>query len=980
MRKLITLSAIIVYILVSCKQEVYYEITTKVQPDGAGTIVLTPNSSQVLEGASVTFQANPSGDYIFTGWSGSISGTENPKSVTVSSNLNVVANFTLKTYPLTVSVEGEGTVNERVISTRTDYSSGTVVELTAVPAEHWLFDHWEGDLTGSDNPAKIIVSSSKSVKAVFVEKMYPLTVEVEGNGAVSEKVISSKSGSYQEGTVVELSAYPGEHWLFDHWEGDIEGNDNPAQITILGSKQVKAVFVSKDYELIINVKGGGKVIEKVIDTKTEYQEGTTVELTAESDEFWVFDHWEGELEGKDNPIYVTVTKTTEITAVFVENDPGIVFTETEYISPYEINRRLGLGWCFGCQLDSFVIGDTVVADEESWGNPKCTQQLFYAAASAGIKSVRIQICWLGKVGPAPDYIIDNTWLNRVEEVVNYAENAGMNVIINMQNDDRTNFWGDDEWTMLEISHRNEFWLDPERAALDPAYDKVVNERIHAMWTQIARRFRNKGDFLMFEPMNEPGSVFFWEWSTVEEKDAHQKEFDCLNEWNQTFVNAVRATGGNNASRWLVVVGAAAKERHFDRLVIPQDYVSNNRIMVALHFYEPESYCQGESHQWGHTAFDLNEDARRFDEEYVAQAFRSYKEKYMDKGIPLCVNEIGAKNRDNENDKKYHLYYLEYVFRAATLNGIAGYIYDQGGNDPHDTSFAIFNHATGEFLSYGEETMRVVNRAVTSTDPDYTLEYIYNHAPQVYPKDPAVIPDVAFRSFLLTNYDNNHDGYLTTDELVRVQNLNVASLDIQSLSGLNYFPYLTSLNCGRNLLTELDLSTCLRLEYLNCEYNPGLTHLDVSMLPGLKYLNVQDCNIEYFDVSRNPLLVTYQVNSNPFYRIPDLSNNTHLEQIHMNKESGAYYIPADFFCDFPQLRGVSFGGYGKESIDLSKNVLLESIWAHDMPEVTKLDLRNAPNLNYLFVPNCPKLKTILVHPDVNLEALTVVKGEHTVVTH
>lgn len=891
-------------LFISCQQETYYNVTLQSKPEECGSIEMTPSSPSVLEGTSVTFKATPMSEYVFAGWGGSLSGTENPKTVSVMADMTVVANFELKTYPLTVSIEGEGTVDERVVSTKTEYGSGTVVELTAKPAPHWVFDHWEGDLNGNTNPAQITVTTDKAVKAVYIKKMYDLTITIEGEGTVSENIVETK-GSYQEGIILELTAKPAEFWAFDHWEGLKDTLTNPAIFTI------------------------------------------------------------------DEPITVK--------AVFVEHDPGIVFTETEYVSPFDINRRLGLGWCFGCQLDSFVIGETVVADEESWGNPRCTQQLFYAAASAGIKSVRIQICWLGKVGPAPDYKIDDTWLNRVEEVVNYAENAGMNVIINMQNDDRTNFWGDDEWTMLELSHRDEFWLDPERAALDPAYDKVVNERIHAMWTQIARKFRDKGDFLMFEPMNEPGSVFFWEWPTEEEKDAHQKEFDCLNKWNQTFVNAVRATGGNNASRWLVIVGAAAKERHFDRLVIPQDYVSNNRIMIALHFYEPESYCQGESHQWGHTAFDLNEDARQFDEEYVAHAFKSYKEKYMDKGIPLCVNEIGAKNRDNEDDKKYHLYYLEYVFRAATLNGMAGYIYDQGGNDPHDTSFAIFNHATGEFLSYGEEIMKVVNRAVTSTDPGYNLEYIYNHAPQVYPQEPVSIPDAAFRSFLLTYYDNNHDGSLTTDELVRVQNLNVSSLGIQSLSGLKYFPYLTSLDCGRNLLMDLDLSTCLRLESLNCEANPGLTHLDVSMLPNLKYLNVQDCSIRYFDVSNNPLLVNYQVNSNPFYCIPNLTHNLNLEGIHINTTAGAFYISFDYFSAFPKLREISFAGYDKTSIDLSKNVLLEEVWAYYLPNMEVLDLSHSPNLNYVYVPDCPKLKTIIIHPDVNLDNLVVVKGENTTVT-
>ena len=233
---------IILLLLISCQKEVYYTVSTAVNPKEAGTVSVSPAEPSVLEGSSITFTAQPKGDYVFTGWSGSFSGTENPKTVTVISDMVVTANFTLKEYPLTVRTEGDGTVSERVISTKTDYSFGTVVELTAKAADHWFFDHWEGDLTSKENPAKITVSSAKTVKAVFVKKMYNLTVEVEGEGSVSEAVLETKSGSYQEGTVIELTANPANLWEFDHWEGGIDGSDNPSRITITSPTSIKAVF------------------------------------------------------------------------------------------------------------------------------------------------------------------------------------------------------------------------------------------------------------------------------------------------------------------------------------------------------------------------------------------------------------------------------------------------------------------------------------------------------------------------------------------------------------------------------------------------------------------------------------------------------------------------------------------------------------------------------------------------------------------
>ena len=96
MKIFITAITLATSILVSCEQEIYYNISTAVQPENSGTITMTPSYGSVMEGTSVTFKANPNGDYIFTGWSGSISGTDNPKTITVSSNLSVTANFVLR--------------------------------------------------------------------------------------------------------------------------------------------------------------------------------------------------------------------------------------------------------------------------------------------------------------------------------------------------------------------------------------------------------------------------------------------------------------------------------------------------------------------------------------------------------------------------------------------------------------------------------------------------------------------------------------------------------------------------------------------------------------------------------------------------------------------------------------------------------------------------------------------------------------------
>lgn len=305
-----------ILLFASCKQINYYNVSMTAQPAEAGSVAMSPSSSPVLEGTQVSFKATPNGDYVFTGWSGSLSGTENPKTVTVTSDMTVTANFVLREYPLSISVEGEGTVSEKVISTKTDYPSGTVVELTAKAADHWLFDHWGGDLSGSSNPAQITISSEKTVKAVFVKKMYDLTVTIEGEGSVQEKVVETK-GSYQEGTAVELTATPAAGWSFDHWEGDLAGTDSPVQITITSPKSVKAVFTKNHYAYNLTIVGPGVVDEYLVeDTKASLEYGTKVLLKAYPADGAIFKGWSGDLSGTETEVVVNINSVKSITAEF----------------------------------------------------------------------------------------------------------------------------------------------------------------------------------------------------------------------------------------------------------------------------------------------------------------------------------------------------------------------------------------------------------------------------------------------------------------------------------------------------------------------------------------------------------------------------------------------------------------------------------------------------------------------------------------
>ena len=160
--------------VISCtKDPIIYTLTTSANPADGGTV--SPSTQQYDEGKTATITATPSAEYVFQSWSGA-TGSTNSTSVVMNSDKSVTANFVKKKYALTTTVEGEGTVTEKVIKAgaATDYNSGTIVELTAVPSGEWLFVEWKGDVTGTENPTQITIDKAKAVTAVFVKKQYPL--------------------------------------------------------------------------------------------------------------------------------------------------------------------------------------------------------------------------------------------------------------------------------------------------------------------------------------------------------------------------------------------------------------------------------------------------------------------------------------------------------------------------------------------------------------------------------------------------------------------------------------------------------------------------------------------------------------------------------------------------------------------------------------------------------------------------------------
>ena len=200
-----------------------------------------------------------------------------------------------------------------------EFLEGNSVEIVANPAEGYVFDYWEGDLTGSSNPEIIRFVSNRTVTAHFILRDYDLSVEIVGSGIVNETVVERSSS-----VTVRLDAEAEDGWSFDRWEGDLSGSSNPETITIEEGeeKSIKAIFVedaADGYSLTINTEGEGTVDRDP--DKSSYTEGEEVTLTASAASGWSFKEWQGDVTGSTNPVTITLDEDKNVTAVFEQDDP-----------------------------------------------------------------------------------------------------------------------------------------------------------------------------------------------------------------------------------------------------------------------------------------------------------------------------------------------------------------------------------------------------------------------------------------------------------------------------------------------------------------------------------------------------------------------------------------------------------------------------------------------------------------------------------
>lgn len=335
----------------------------------------------------------------------------------------------------------------------------------------------------------------------------------------------------------------------------------------------------------------------------------------------------------------------------------------EGLTALEATRLMGNGINLGntleaCDNNVGIKTNTPLSYETHWGQPKTTQAMIDGMKAAGFDTIRIPVAWMTNATHLyeGDYTIDADYMDRVEEVVRYARKAGMYVIIN-------DHW-DGGWYGMFGSESAE-----TRALAMEAYK--------GMWQQIAERFRDYSDYLIFESANEELGTRFDENSPLYCSDSvvtylnDDERYALTNEINQTFVDVVRATGGNNATRFLLIAGYGTNidQTCDDRFQMPKDTV-DSKLMVSVHYYDPWSYCGASSAasatKWGKVS----------DYEYMDQQLAKMT-KFTEAGYGVVIGEYGAlpcSDGLKDNTLAYHTAFLD----ACTKYDLTNCLWDCSG--------------------------------------------------------------------------------------------------------------------------------------------------------------------------------------------------------------------------------------------------------------------------------------------------------------
>lgn len=370
----------------------------------------------------------------------------------------------------------------------------------------------------------------------------------------------------------------------------------------------------------------------------------------------------------ETTVATTTTKKPETTTA----KPATTTTKKTEPAPAEtkgdsvqFSQNLMPGWNLGNQLEANSGG---TPSETAWGNPTITEKLIKQVKAQGFKSIRIPVSYLSKIGAGPNYTIDSKWLDRVQEVVDMCIDNGLYAIINVHGDGYYSIKGG--------------WL----LCGEPASEqKTIKAKYKKVWEQIAKRFKNYDDHLVFESMNEEFDGTY--------NNPNPEYYNNINAYNQIFVDTVRKAGGKNNNRYLLVPGwntdinYTAGDYGFK---IPND--STGRLMISVHYYDPWKFCGGEEapgiFRWGDSI--KGQAIRNRGEKHTDAKFDQLYDAFISKGYGVIIGEYGAIDKTYKDSRStaYRAYFAEYVNYAAHKRNIVTVYWDNGYNG--NNGFGLFD--------------------------------------------------------------------------------------------------------------------------------------------------------------------------------------------------------------------------------------------------------------------------------------------------
>ncbi|MDE5892556.1 MAG: glycoside hydrolase family 5 protein, partial [Acetatifactor sp.] len=303
------------------------------------------------------------------------------------------------------------------------------------------------------------------------------------------------------------------------------------------------------------------------------------------------------------------------------------------------------GWNLGNSLDSYSgteLGKNEgLSSETAWGNPKTTQEMIDLVRDSGVNAVRVPVTWYNHMDS--NYVIDEEWMDRVQEVVDYVIHDDLYCIINVHHDTGANGW-------LRASDTN---LEENKAMFA------------AIWEQVSARFADYDEHLIFEGFNEILN------DTNEWVNPDNRAVEIVNELNQLFVDTVRTSGGNNAERVLIVntYCAGGNSQVTMGFVLPTDSAENS-LVVEAHIYQPYNF----------TAEEFPE-VTIWSKDSINSYLRNMYTSFVQKGIPVIVGEFGCADKGNDEAR---LSWAKYYMETCRGYGIKCFWWDNG------TAYKIFS--------------------------------------------------------------------------------------------------------------------------------------------------------------------------------------------------------------------------------------------------------------------------------------------------